>query len=412
MQLLRDKWNLVVYYDMSPYWDGTKAFEKLLNYLEITCTNLEANNKCNMITPQLQHEYRELQYYNQLLLTQHFSEHTRQRRGLINAVGYVANSLFGVLDQQFAEKYTRDIELIKQNQAHFKSLWNNQTSVVESENNLIKRTEEIMVKQHKVINKHLNSLDKAVNILQQEVNKVSQEQEFIMSAITASSILHSLKNIQNMMLDTISDIYRGQLLTPQQLQEQLNIISGLLTSDITLPIANFHSDLYSIYKLMKTKARMNEKYFIFEITIPLISRETYDIYHITPIPQPYEENNVINITPISYYVAINLQKDNYIPLSQVNLQECVSRDSTIYICNPPNPIYKMKSDKDLCVLDNNNKCKTNIAACTNKWISLAEINTYLYICCKRCHLRIICGDHITAHALTRANIITLKDDSL
>ncbi|XP_026322804.1 uncharacterized protein LOC113232343, partial [Hyposmocoma kahamanoa] len=68
-----------------------------------TRCSMEEHNKCNMITPQLRHEYIELQYYNQLLLTQHFSGHSRQRRGLINGVGYIANSLFGVLDDRFAE---------------------------------------------------------------------------------------------------------------------------------------------------------------------------------------------------------------------------------------------------------------------------------------------------------------------
>lgn len=414
VQLLRDEWTVVAYYDMSPYWDGTKALEKLQNYLEETCLNLEINNKCNMIAPQLRHEYRELQYYNQLLLTQHYTEHSRQRRGLINAVGYVANTLFGVLDQQFAEKYTRDIEIIKQNQAHLKSLWNNQTSVVESENNLVKRTQEIMVKQHKVITKHLNSLDKAVNTLQKEINKVNKEQEIALTAITANSILQSLRHIQNMMLDTISDIYQGQfnlhLLTPKQLQEQLNIISGQLTSETTLPIDNIYRDLHTIYKLMKIKARMTEKYFIFEIRIPLIGRETYDLYHVIPIPHLYTDNDVMTIAPISDYVAINLQKDSYLALSPDNLQKCISRDSTTYLCHPQHPIYKMNSDIDLCVKDNKNKCRTSIAACNDMWRSLAEINTYLYFCCKRCQLRTICGDQITAHQLSHANLIALNDD--
>lgn len=41
------------------------------------------------------------------MVNQHFN--SRQRRGLINGVGYVAKSLFGVLDERFAEQYKKDI---------------------------------------------------------------------------------------------------------------------------------------------------------------------------------------------------------------------------------------------------------------------------------------------------------------
>ncbi|XP_062529148.1 uncharacterized protein LOC134200372 [Bombyx mori] len=81
-------------------------------------------------------------------MNQHLNEHYRQRRGFINGVGYLANSLFGVLDEHFAEKYSQDIELVKLNEQDLVSLWKNQTSIVESEYNLLKRTEEVMSKQH------------------------------------------------------------------------------------------------------------------------------------------------------------------------------------------------------------------------------------------------------------------------
>ncbi|XP_049886626.1 uncharacterized protein LOC126381140 [Pectinophora gossypiella] len=411
MQLLRDQWTLVVYYDMSPYWDGTTAFEKLLTYLETTCSTAEKSNKCNLITPQLRHEYTELQYYNQLLLTQHFSEHSRQRRGLIDGIGYVANSLFGVLDQHFAEHYTRDIEQIRRNEAHLKQLWSNQTSIVESEYNLVKRTEDIMIKQHKIVNKHLNSLDKAVNTLQTEIKNINDDQDFTLTAISAHGMLQNLKSVQNMLMDTITDIYQGQfnlhLLTPKQLKEQLNIISGLLTSDIILPIDNIQQNLRKIYKLMKTKARMTEKYFIFEINIPLVSRDIYDLYHIITIPK-LDGINSLTVTPIAEYVGINLNKDSYLPVTPENLQECI-QESTIYLCKPLHPMYKLKTDRDLCSVDKNNNCKTSITGCKNKWTSLKKINTYFYFCCERCQLRTICGDQVTAHQLVRANIISLDD---
>jgi hypothetical protein len=85
----------------------------------------------------VEYKLSEIKYYDQLLLNQLFVEHTKQRRrrGIIDGVGYLANSLFGVLDQRFADQYAKDINMIKQDQTHLFQLWKNQTSLVESEYN-------------------------------------------------------------------------------------------------------------------------------------------------------------------------------------------------------------------------------------------------------------------------------------
>ncbi|CAB3235258.1 unnamed protein product [Arctia plantaginis] len=69
-----------------------------------------------------------LLHYNRLMLNQHFDarEHARRRRrGLINGIGYVANSLFGVLDERFAEQYKSDIQLVKRKEQHLANLIKN-----------------------------------------------------------------------------------------------------------------------------------------------------------------------------------------------------------------------------------------------------------------------------------------------
>ncbi|XP_045493308.1 uncharacterized protein LOC123692589 [Colias croceus] len=77
---------------------------------------MDNNARCHINLAQLHHEQVELLYYNDVLLNQAREpgardRHARQRRGLINGVGYVANTLFGVLDERFAEQYNRmDIE--------------------------------------------------------------------------------------------------------------------------------------------------------------------------------------------------------------------------------------------------------------------------------------------------------------
>ncbi|CAH2083807.1 unnamed protein product [Euphydryas editha] len=213
-----------------------------------------------MIITQLNHQYTELQYYNELLTSQHFAGHARQRRGFVDGIGYLANTLFGVLDERFAEQYTRDIQQIRKDEAHLNTLWKNQTSIIESEYNLLKRTEDMFNKQHKILNKHLNSVEKVIQTMESEINEISLSEDFTLMVLTAQQMLKTLTDIQRTLLDTVTDIYQGHfnvhLLTFKQLQAELLTISEVLTTDVTLPIHNLQANVREIYNILRVKARM------------------------------------------------------------------------------------------------------------------------------------------------------------
>lgn len=411
MLLIKDEWKLVVYYQMEPYWQGNKALDTYIQTLDQACKTMRDQVHCEAVLIQLRHGYTELNYYNQLFLNQQNGEHVvrqRRRRGLINGVGYLANSLFGVLDARFAEQYEKDIKLLQDNQKHIMNLWRNQTSVVESENNLLKRTENVMNQQHKIINQHMITLEKAISDLKNKAQANSIINDFAIGSIIASNVLHNLKNLQNTLLDTVSDIYQGRsnlhLLTPDQLINELSTIASKLPKDVSLPVDNIHSDLRKLYNLIKIKTRILQEFLLFEIRIPLISRETYEILKIFPIPH-YQGNRIIKLTPVSNYVAMNIKKDTFIPMSEVDVQACFVQSET-YFCHSIKPEYKMKSDKNLCEMENQ-ECKTEEILCKNTWQDSFAINTYIYTCCERCQVRTMCEDRITAYQLVNSGLISV-----
>ncbi|XP_063831773.1 uncharacterized protein LOC135080978 [Ostrinia nubilalis] len=107
MRLEQDQWKLVIYYDMTPYWQGTELLGKYITHLDESCFYQSSKRipQCDVVLLQLHHGFTELQHYNGILLGQQLTRPARSRRGLINGVGSIANTLFGVLDQNFAEQY-------------------------------------------------------------------------------------------------------------------------------------------------------------------------------------------------------------------------------------------------------------------------------------------------------------------
>ncbi|KAH9639101.1 hypothetical protein HF086_009070 [Spodoptera exigua] len=274
MQLIRDDWKIVTYYDMKPFWQGTEACSKYLSYLEQLCNKFKETSHCDVIQVQLKQEFSELEYYNHLLLSQHSSTRRardlrRRKRGLINGVGYLANDLFGVLDERFAEQYKQDIQSIHDNEDHLLSLLKQQTTVIEAEYNILKRNGQAINKQHKMLNTLSIKLDKIENVLLNESERNRIMNDFSTGAIATSNVLRQLKTIQTSLLDTVTDVYHGRLnihlLSPEQLKDTLNTISSHLSKDLTLPINNLQINFKNIYHLLTVKARMTEEFLIFEL---------------------------------------------------------------------------------------------------------------------------------------------------
>ncbi|CAH0724546.1 unnamed protein product, partial [Brenthis ino] len=232
MKLIRDEWKIISYYDMNPYWQGTTACNDYIKYLDRLCIKIKGDSHCDVISIQLQLEYSELEYNNHLLLSQHSGtrQDKRRRRGLINGVGYIANSLFGVLDDHFAEQYKQDIQLTRDNENHLALLLKNQTSVLEVEYNILKRNEESLNKQHKMHNQLSMNLENLENFLKSESAKNALINEFNLGAIAVSNMLRQLETMQTTLLNTVIDVYHGRfnfhLINPDQLRNTLSTISS------------------------------------------------------------------------------------------------------------------------------------------------------------------------------------------
>lgn len=417
MKVIRDEWKIVVYYDVTPYWNSLTVYGKFNEHLEDICGRIKQKTQCNVISLQLRHALAELEHYNHMLLNPQRQVNMRSKRGLINGVGSIARSLFGVLDDQFAEQYARDINLIKENEKHLALLSRNQTSIIEAEYNILRRSEEKIDMQHKLFNQHLLNLDKLTSNLQQEMKSQELSIEFAMSAISANSLIEHLRNVQETLLDTVTNIYNGKinlhLIAPEQLRDELNIISGQLSKDLALPITNMQTDFFRLYQLLQVKAKMTERYLLIEMKVPLTSRDNYEVYQMIPVPKRNGED-MVTLLPIAEVIAINLQKDSYLPMSAPDLHECIYYDTTTRLCQLLTPIYRMKSDdRSMCKMSNEStKCQTKQERCRDMWTELRNINHYLYFCCELCKIRIICGHQISTQTLRKAGVMTLGDDCI
>ncbi|KOB66908.1 Slimb, partial [Operophtera brumata] len=195
--------------------------------------------------------------------------------------------------------------------------------------------------------------------LQKEYESMSILQEFTLAAMATTNMVQNLRRIQDTILDTLTDIYHGKinlhLLTPKQLSEELQVVSSQISKELTLPIDNIQTNLYKIYQLLKIKARMTKDYVIFEISLPLISRDSFQLYHLIPVPLQIS-SDMISINLVTDYIATNLMRDSYLPVTSIDFLSCEYQDEA-YICQPQVPIQHLSLEERFCQTDRNNTSK-------------------------------------------------------
>lgn len=404
--VIQDHWKMIVYYNMSSYW---QSMIDINNYIQ----NLTELSKCEptflTIATQFDHELNELRHYNTLLTK---PTPARKKRGWINGIGYAANTLFGVLDDRFAQKYEQDIAAIGRRENHLLNLFKNQTSIIEAENNILKRNEAVMNKQFTVINQHLQNLALEVNRTTKLTENAMKTFYVMTSAISVDVIISNLRRIQETLIDTVTNIYHGRidlhLLSPKQIQEQLNIISGQLQGDLMIPVNNI-KDLYS---LLHIQARVTNKYLIMEIRIPLLNHDHFELDGVISIPQKRGDKAIYTTTQTKY-IAINVRKDTIIPMTEYDIQSCIKRNDKKLLCPLHSPVYSLQTHDSICdmrlIINNDDKkyCQTEITNCTDKWVRLHARDSWLFSCCEECSIRILCPDGISTKRLQGTGVIAL-----
>ncbi|KAJ2954551.1 hypothetical protein O0L34_g2836 [Tuta absoluta] len=412
------KWAMLIYINISTFWQGTTQITKYITALDDLCRRME-HQPCEPVNAQLKHELQQLQDYNKLLISPHLS---RKKRGYINGVGNLARTLFGVLDEEFANKYEQDIETIQVNENYLLDLIKNQTSIVEAENEIIKNNERFMNQQLQSIHEYIQKSSNQLAQITHRVEIMTTMNEFNAASLTASMILSNLKRTQDMLLNTMMNLYNGHfdyhLLAPEQLILQLHMISAKVAKGLSLPVKNnnIEENIRELYQLLYVRARITSSFLLLEVHIPLTRDDEYKIYRPIALPMNIENEKFTSVLLSSSYIAVYLKSNEYLTLEDRDLNHCIQTNAERYVCNMIHPVISLRNKHAPCEVQvfnqqrNKLNCTTITKTCTETWTKLHKQNEWLCTCCNHsCQARILCDDRISTAKLTKVGILDLDE---
>lgn len=251
----------------------------------------------------------------------------RHKRGLINGLGTLIKSITGNMDSNDALHLNEQIEFLLNSDRNITNKINKQNRL---NHEMIERFENItqhINNQQDVIVEHLNIVNEQIK------NKVRTSEINLRYIQFFSQINYNIDLLYNHFCSISEAIIFAKLnIIPKQILSKEELIK------INLEFKNQNVSIKSeqhMYELLGLQAYYNDTNVIFNILIPILSNETYQMIH--NIPLPLEKNKIILTKP---YLAMSPHKILYYEDRCPNLEG-------VYYCKKPT--YEEKVDNSSCI---------------------------------------------------------------
>lgn len=413
VQLYSTSWKLIIYYNLTNYNLELEGYRNCLSKINVICPQLQKvdpnNDNCRLLVNQFNLHLNEIEQLNTLL----FSHLIRSKRSLIDGGGHLLNYVFGLLDQDDANHYNNEIEKSRLNEERLLNLIKNQTLIADSTTNVLKQTQQDIEHQFIIFDQHLNKISWDMNW-----EKLRNTLTDNLNTITSYSILLLMRfrNTQNALLDSVTMLAKGKLnariISPDLFLSQVVIIKNNLPQHLNIPTVNNRIDINLLYAVSETRVRVTTDKVIFEIKIPLVSVEIFQLFHLIPVPTRIDEN-FYYIEPSTEYLLANYLREHFTSISQMDLDSCTLTSTAERICKQNQPITNQKSPKYTCeaqLLNHPtsvpNSCKKKKINPQRYWKRLAN-NRHLYSLERPYTADQICNTQITHYKLENNGIIEI-----
>lgn len=107
-----------------------------------------------------------------------------------------------------------------------------------------------------------------------------------------------------------------------QLLDEIKLIKLNLSPDSNIPVKLDVSGMSELYRIMQTTIVNSDNLIIFINTIPLVLSNMHNLYNVLPNPVYLENNRFMFIQPRFKFIAITIDQEYFINLSENDVSLC------------------------------------------------------------------------------------------
>ncbi|XP_017063281.2 uncharacterized protein LOC108102654 [Drosophila eugracilis] len=225
-----------------------------------------------------------------------------------------------------------------------------------------------------------------------------------------------LRRSQEAILEAMHSAHQGKLsplvLSIEQLQAEISKIYGHLPRGLSLPFDQF--SISDIYRIATVILHQLDEQMVFEIKVPLIDVEQFNIYRLTPIPRVHN-GSIQLLDTETPYLGINDHLDRFFPLE--NLDDCIELAAERIICKHNQVTYGNGDDSFACSLaairnQSSKVCTFRQVEKSSMWTQLVSPNSWMVALTKELSLMGVCSGASQELKINGSGILSIQSDCI
>ncbi|XP_026729357.1 uncharacterized protein LOC113495001 [Trichoplusia ni] len=348
VKFTNDDWNIVTYLDIKKIQSHLDIVESLFVRISSYCENnssskvqIDCLNALSALRSQHENNIKKYSSVSYILSNQ-MVNNKRSKRGLINAGGSILKTLFGILDSDDAIKFSEAIDQVQSDENQLLHLMRDNIHVIKSTITTFNSSMSKLNENESRLNKNIELIDHAFQILSNSNDKLEIKSNINVYLNAVEGIIISLsfdiEDINNAILFSKMNILHPTVLSPYQLYSELEQNVNNMPRYYELPVSPLSlQNIHDLIDVSQLASYIHNYKIIVIIKIPLVLPQTYNLYHVIPMPIPYDitqPNTFALISPSRPYLAITVDHMFYSPLQDIN--KCKVISDKFYICKLDN----------------------------------------------------------------------------
>lgn len=261
----------------------------------------------------------------------------RVKRGFIDAGGSLLKTFFGTLDADDAVKFSDAIDKVQSDEKYLLHLMKDNIHIIKSTISTFNSTIVKVNENQNIINKNLNSIESAFAQLGNANDKLDVRTHLNSLFNSLESIIVTLSfdidDINNAILFSKLNVLHPSVLSPYQLYNDLKRNMNNLPKHTELPVSLSLQNIHELIDVCNIACYFHDNRVILVLQIPLVLPQTYNLYHVIPLPSPYDiskPDTFVLVAPNKPYVAITADRMFYSLFD--NVEKCKVISEKCYVC--------------------------------------------------------------------------------
>ena len=333
IRTFQSQWRLVTSLDVNRYLSYAPHVKHHILTMNQLCTRHDPINCLSKeLGPRLIKKEENTVHYSNLIRTaiggtSYLKTPSPRRSVPFGFIGTLSKMLFGTLSQKDAEYYNHELNKIYKDQREIAEIIANQTHIIKGEFSttharLVNLTQ-IIAQLTKTMVIHSEALQES----QSDVNKLRFEAAIRDSVFEIERGLDNYSTNLLLLIDAIllakQGILHPAILSPEQLLRSAQKIKETLVYEFPLTPEELLTE--QIEKITDLNVMFIRGRILFELTIPLLERKTYNLYKIYPVPSTHKlgTKTVISyIQPQTQFIAVSVDEQQYFSPTEEYLKTC------------------------------------------------------------------------------------------